>query len=259
MLALMRLLLLLCIIVSLTSCQNRLVQRLVKAKPAPVSKFLDQRLSMQSMRPRLPFHYAWWNPDPAVGAAVRRATEIYIAPVETRYLRPVSKALAAWEVKQGITRPEDERIAHELWNRFRLAFWHSPAPRYRLVNQPGPRSIILELAVTELNPTSVPGNVVKTAAKFVIGPLSAPLGIFTKGNIAIEGKVTLPGPAPRVSFLQFSDNEKDKMTWYSARDFQPYAHALVAADEWARQFEEFTRTHPLHTVEESSFFTLKPW
>lgn len=255
----MRYLLLLCLTFTLVSCQSSLVQKLVKAKPAPVSKFLDQRLSMQPMRHRLPFHYAWWSPDPEVRAAVGSATEIYIAPVETRYLRPISKALAAWEVRNGITRPGDDRIAYELWNRFRLAFANSPAPRFRLVNQPGPRSIILELAVTELNPTSVQGNVVKTAAKFLVGPLSSPLGIFTKGNVAIEGKVTLPGPAPRVSFVQFSDNEKDKMTFYSARDFQPYAHALVAADEWARQFEEFTRTHSVHKVKESSFFTLKPW
>jgi hypothetical protein len=30
-------------------------------------------------------------------------------------------------------------------------------------------------------------------------------------------------------------------------------------DEWAAQFEEFTRTYSNHKVEESSFFTLKPW
>jgi hypothetical protein len=255
----MRLALLLGLITLLSACQSATVQRLTKAKPAPVSRFLDQRLSMQPIRHRLPFHFAWWNTDPEVQAAVSRATEIYIAPVDTRYLRPISKTLAAWEVRNGITRPGDEKIAYELRRCFQKAFWESPAPRFRLVNQPGPRSIILELAITELNPTSVQGNVVKTAAKFLVGPLSMPLGLFTKGNIAIEGKVTLPGPEPRVSFLQFSDQEKDKMTFYSARDFQPYAHALVAADEWAEQFEEFTRTHPSHKVDESSFITLKPW
>jgi hypothetical protein len=49
------------------------------------------------------------------------------------------------------------------------------------------------------------------------------------------------------------------VTFYTARDFQPYGHALVAMDEWAAQFEEFTRTFSDHMVEESSFITLKPW
>jgi hypothetical protein len=49
------------------------------------------------------------------------------------------------------------------------------------------------------------------------------------------------------------------MTLYSARDFQPYAHAQVAIREWAAQFEEFTRTYSDHKVKESSFITLKPW
>ena len=82
-------------------------------------------------------------------------------------------------------------------------------------------------------------------------------GIFAKGNIAIEGKVTLSDTGLPV--LQFADNEKDKVTLYTARDFQPYGHALVAMDEWAAQFEEFTRTFSDHMVEESSFITLKPW
>lgn len=251
------LLILLCL--GLVGCQNRLAQKLVKAKAAPVSKFLDQRLQMQAMRHRMPVHYVWKNPDPKVEDAVRRATEIYIAPVEMRYLRPVSKALANWEMENGWTRPAEADIARELRRRFMLAFLKSPAPRFRLVKHPTPRCIILELAVTELNPTSVSGNGVKLAAKFFVGPLSGLLSVFTKGNIAIEGKVTLPDTRPPVSYLQFSDNEKDKMTFYSVRDFQPYAHARIAADEWARQFEEFTRTAGQHTVKESSFFTLKPW
>lgn len=255
----MRILLLLCLTLPLVSCQNRLAQKLVKAKPAPVSKFLDQRLQMQPMRHRMPVHHVWHTRDPKVEEAVRRATEIYIAPVEMRYLRPVSKALAKWELDNGWTRPAEDRIAYELRRRFQLALLQSPAPRFRLVNRPTKNCVVLELAVTELNPTSVNGNAVKLAAKFFIGPLSGLLSVFTKGNIAIEGKVTLPDTRPPVSYLQFSDNEKDKMTFYSVRDFQPYAHAIVAAEEWARQFEEFTRTAGQHTVKESSFITLKPW
>ncbi len=240
-----------------SSCQSPLFQKLTKAKPAAVSPFLEKRLLMRPARERLPFHYVWRNFDMETQAEVMRRTELYIAPVDLRYLKPVSKKLARWEMENGWTTRNPPLMARELRARYARAFLASQRPRYRIVKQPGPRSLTLELAITELNPTCVRGNVVKTATGFVIGPLAGVIGVFTKGNIAIEGKVTLSDNGAPV--LQFSDNEKDKMTFYNARDFQPYAHALIAMDEWAAQFEEFTRTFSDHTVEESAFFALKPW
>jgi hypothetical protein len=182
---------------------------------------------------------------------------IYIAPVSLAYLQPVTKDLALMEMEAGVTERDEMEMARELRKRFAVAFLKSPTPRYRIAREPGPDTVTLELAITQLSPTSISGNVVKTASKFFIGPLSGVFGIFAKGNIAIEGKVTLSDTG--VPVLQFADNEKDKVTFYTARDFQPYGHALVAMDEWAEQFEEFTRTFSDHMVEESSFITLKPW
>ncbi len=245
------------ILLACCGCQSRFVQKLTKAKPAPVSPFLDKRPLMRPARERVPVHHVWRNFDVETQMEVMRRTELYIAPVDLRYLQPVSKDLAKWEMENGWTTRDAPRMAQELRARFARAFLESPRPRYRIVRQPGPRSLTLELAITQLNPTSVRGNMVKTATGFVIGPLAGVLGVFTKGNIAIEGKVSIPDTG--VSVLQFSDNEKDKMTVYNARDFQPYAHARVAMDEWADQFEEFTRTYSNHKVDESSFITLKPW
>jgi hypothetical protein len=240
-----------------TSCQNGLVQRLTKAKPVPVSPFLDKRQEMRPVRNRLPVHQVWRNMDLDTQMEVMRRTELHIAPVDLRYLQPVSKDLAKWEMSQGWTRRDEAAMGRELRSRFAQAFFRSPQPRYRIVPAPGPKSLTLELAITQLNPTSVRGNVVKLASKFVIGPFSGLLGVFTKGNIAIEGKVSISDTGAPV--MQFSDNEKDKVTLYTARDFQPYAHALMAMTEWAAQFEEFTRTYSHHKVDESSFFTLRPW
>jgi len=242
----------------LSSCQNRTAQRFLKAKPAAVSPFLSQRSYMTKMRPRMPVHYMWINPDAKAREAVGKCTEIYVAPVDLRYLRPVSKRLVKWEIANGWVTPQNDHIANELRVKFMNALAASQSPRFRLVSSPGPRTVTLAMAITELNPTSTKGNAVKLAAKFFVGPLSGVLGVFIKGNIAIEGKVLLPGKSEN-SFMQFSDNEKDKMTFYSIRDFRPYGHALKAIDEWAAQFEEFARTSSSHRVKESSFITLKPW
>ncbi len=238
-------------------CQSPTAQRFLKAKPTKVSPFLDKRPLMRTTRDRVPFNFAWRNTSPSVQAQVMERTELYIAPVELRYLQPISKALARWEMQNGWTQRKEREMAYQLRLAFAQAFMKSARPRYRIVRQPSARSLTLEMAITELNPTSVRGNGVKLAAKFLVGPISGLLGVFTKGNIAIEGKVSLSDTHTAV--FQFCDNEKDKMTFYNARDFQPYAHAQVAIAEWAAQFEEFCRTYSDHKVKESSFITLKPW
>lgn len=239
---------------SLCSCQP--ANKLLKAKPAPLSTFLEQRHTMSTQRQRLPVHYVWRNHYRDQQERVAKKTEIYVAPVTLRYLRPVKKKLARWEIEHGSIKRDEQGVARELQAAFANAFLKSPQPRYQVAKSPNAKSITLELALVELNPTSAKGNAVKTVAKFVVGPLAGLGGIFTKGNIAIEGKVR--NSATQELIFQFADNEKDKMTWYSLRDFRPYGHARIAIAEWAAQFEEFCRTLPDHQVEESMFFTLDP-
>ncbi|MCB1227397.1 MAG: DUF3313 family protein [Verrucomicrobiales bacterium] len=254
---LLRLLILLGLSASFSACQCGLARKFLKAKPAPVTPFLTQRQNMRPALERVPFHYVWRNFDGQVQQRVRQRHLLYIAPVELGYLQPVSKRLARWEIENGWTPRQEREMATYLYQAYVTAFARSPAPRWILTDHPGPDTLTLELALTQLNPTSVRGNAGKLAAKFTVGPLSGLLGVFTKGNIAIEGKVTLSGTG--IDVFQFSDNEKDKMTLYSTRDFRPYAHAQVAIDEWAQQFERFTRTVPTEKVKESAFFTLTPW
>ncbi len=239
----------------LCSCQQ--TSKLLKAKPAPLSPFLEQRHTMSPGRERVPFHFVWRNYYEDQQRRVSEKSQIYIAPVSLRYLRPIGKKLAKWEVEQGSISRNEAAVGKEIRAAFAEAFKRSPLPRFKLVTAPTKASVTLELALTELNPTSAKGNVVKTAAKFFVGPLAGLGGFFTKGNIAIEGKVL--NSSTHELIFQFADNEKDKMTWYSLRDFKPYGHARIAIWEWAQQFEEFTRTLPDHQVGESSFFTLSPW
>jgi Protein of unknown function (DUF3313) len=117
--------------------------------------------------------------------------------------------------------------------------------------------VTLQLVLIELNPTSPKGNAVKTALKFVVGPFAGLAGYFTKGNMAIEGKVI--DSASRKPFFQFADNEADRMTFYSVRDFRPYGHAVYAMREWAQQFELLTRTPPGTKLKDTRCFTLMPY
>ena len=239
----------------LCSCQTG--NRLLHAKKVPLSPFIEHPHVMMPARKRVPFHLIWRNFDREAQWRVVKKTEIYIAPVTLKYLRPVKQAVVRNEIRAGSVKRDEQGVARAVRAAFANAFITSAQPRYKWVKNPSANSLTLEIAIIELNPTSPTGNAVKTAAKFVVGPLAGLGGIFTKGNVAIEGKIR--NSATKELIFQFADNEADKMTLYTLRDFQPYGHAAIAVKEWAAQVEEFTRTVPDHQVEESKFFTLKPW
>lgn len=239
----------------LASCRS--TNKLLKAKAAPLSPFVEQQHELISNRDRLPFHRMWWPRDQKVIAEAASRTRLYVAPVRMEYLRPVKKPLPRKEIEWGSIQRRENDVAFYLRNEFGRAFLRSPAPRYRLASAPGKDSVTLELALVELNPTSPKGNAVKTGLKFVVGPVAGLGGYFTKGNIAIEGK--LRDSHTGKLLFQFADNEADKMTFYSLRDFKPYGHAMVAVREWSDQFELFTRTRFDYRVKDSKFFTLSPW
>jgi len=238
----------------LVSCES--TNQLLKAKPAPLSRFIEKPAQMRPARERLPVHNAWSSPDAAVRHRANEKRQIYVAPVQLAYLRPLKKPLVRYQVEHGDIRRNEREMATRLRNAFANAFLKSEHPRYLLAQKPNSYSVTLELAIVELNPTSPKGNMVKTAAKFVVGPLSAIGGYFTKGNIAIEGKVRNSSTGELI--FQFADSEQDKMTFYSLRDYKPYGHAIHAIGEWAAQFELFTRTPPHQKIDDTFCFTLDP-
>ncbi len=239
----------------LSSCNS--TNRMLKARPLKLSAFFEQPAQVIDSRKKLPFHKIWMTPDKELEALVVKKTELYIAPATTQHLRPVKKALMRKEIAVGSIDRREEALAHLLKDEFAKAFTKSPHPRYRIVEQPGPNSLTLELALVELNPTSPKGNVVKTAMEFVVGPLALLGGYFTIGNIAIEGKVR--DSETGKLFFQFADNESDKLTFLCLRDFKPYGHSAHAIHQWAGQFELMTRTPVGQTIKDTHFFTLMPY
>lgn len=239
---------------ALSSCRS--TNHLLKAGAVDLSPFIEHPAEMIPDRERLPFHKIWWPRDPKVIAQASPRTSLFVAPIRMEYLRPVKKSLPRKEIEMGSIERREAEMADYLRNEFGRAFLRSPAPRYRLARTPSKDSITLELALVELNPTSPKGNAVKTGLKFVIGPLAGLGGYFTKGNIAIEGK--LRDSRTGQLLFEFADNEADKMTFYSLRDFRPYGHATVAIQEWGQQFELFTRTRANYRIDESRCYTLDP-
>ncbi len=249
--------LLLCLILPLVLASCGSTNRLLKAKPAPLSPFFEQPEQALDSRKKLAFHKVWKTQDKEVEAIAVKKQRLYIAPVNLEHLRPVKKILVRNEISWGSIDRRENEMALKLRNEFAKAYVNSPNPRYIIVKQPGPDTLTLELAIVELNPTSPKGNAVKTALKFVVGPVAGLGGYFTKGNMAIEGRVR--DSKSGKLFFQFADNEADKMTFYSLRDFTPYGHAGYAIRKWAEQFELMTRSEPGRKLKDTYALTLMPY
>jgi hypothetical protein len=242
------------LLIVLPACSS--TNRLLKAKPAGLSSFFEQPWLAQDAGSQLGFQKVWTTPDPKVLAAGMAKRKLCIAPVTLNYLRPLNRAFASGEVAWGGVQRRELEVAHRLREEFVAAFRRSPRPYYRLVDRPGKDTLTLHLALIELNPTSPKGNVAVTVLKFVVTPVIGLAAYFTKGNMAIEGKV-VDSKSGR-AFFQFADNESDKLTFINTRDYQPYGHAVNTMQYWAGQFEQMTRTPRGWKVKDSSSITLRP-
>jgi Protein of unknown function (DUF3313) len=246
-----RLLLFVLLVTGLPSCAR--LNTFMKSKPAASSgSFLDYQTTPVVETSRSPWHFAAFTADQTVLGIAARRHKIFIAPVETGTLRPISKKLAG--VQYTRHRPQHtQQIAETLRAEFAAALAAAPGAPWQVVSQPSRDALLLELNLLELDPTSAKGNVAKTVVKYTVGPIaSTGIGFFTGGRIAIEGRLR-EGSTGAV-ILQFADREKDKATIYNVRDYMALGHSTQTLREWATQFAQFLYNRQ-RRVKDSFFLT----
>ena len=144
---------------------------------------------MRETGKKSPFHRAYSNSVPEQLEISAKRSEIYIAPVETLHLRPIGTKLAGAQYRLLKKDRPVSRITDEIRKEFIEAFEESSEPRYRIVYTPTPDSFTLQLALIELDPSSVTGNIVCKGASVALTPAAALGSVFTNGKIAIEGRL----------------------------------------------------------------------
>ncbi len=181
---------------------------------------------------------------------VRGFDRIAILPVNTHYLHTRNgKPLPARDVARA------ERMAQYLRASLQKEFANGGT--YRVVTGAGHKTLTLELALVELRPTNVPINVVSTGASVVVPGANFVGSIFSKGGIAIEGKLRNGETGELLE--EFSDREQDKTSLFSFRDYTQYAHGRRAADDWSREIEKMSRTPRDQKIHTALAVTLNPF
>jgi len=224
-----------------------------KAGPAPSAGFVNAKLMTKPEE--LPFHKAWLAP----GVDWHRFTEIYIAPVHTDYLL----AMTWWQNKERHKKIEEdaEKIAAYTQATFQEAFRKDLKHRFQVVEQPGPNTLILEIALVEI----VPNKAVMKTLSYAAGPTIGIIGSIVGGvmrqtlrsTVAFEARMR-DGATDEILAL-FADREAAKAAFFDVKNLTWYGHAKSIIKEWADQFIKIVNKAEDEIIKDSKRFQLKPW
>jgi hypothetical protein len=230
-----------------------------KSSEAPASGFNpDQGLMTRDKT--MPFQRTYWNKK----FDAKSYDEIMVAPVNTDYLAAQSfweKANIASAVP-GQDKKDIVAIADYTRQSFIRAAADDPKHRFKVVNTAGPKTLILELAITQLVPSKAALNaigyvtwipsVVATGASVAEG--SEDTG---KGVIAIEGRVR-DGASGEIIGM-FSDREHPKTAIIDVKSLSWWAPAKQTIDEWSGQLIAVANRPPGAVVKDAPSFELLVW
>ncbi len=228
----------------------------LRSAPAMLTSFLPKRDLVKEDRERAPFHGYWVYDAKGYEQLRHDYKKIYVAPID------ISNVVHQYEKRFGNPERREDRIgeAEELAQYFQqkliLELQSDRGKFLEVVDTPGPETLSLRLALTHIVPTSPGVNIIGTVAGFLV-PGGGLVKLAGEGSIAMEGYVT-EEPSPLFPLEQFNDREGQKVSAFSLKDYQLYAHIRLAIDEWAMQLTELLSTPAEQTIEDSDLLSLDP-
>ncbi len=226
-------------------------------KPAPNTGFVaGSQLSGNPKHAKF-LQRTWVSPKCAHASFQQHFDAIYVASVNTSYLEQQS-----WWKNQNsreamhLLQADTEKLAVHMRRQFTQELVNYPGNHYRIATAPGPRTLVVELAIVELVPSKAFWNTGATAAGFVV-PGASMLGALGSGSIAMEGR--LKDGATGEVIAMFADRRQDQVAPINLRSMTWYGGAERNIDIWAQEGAEFLNLPQGSVVHRKSRLTLKPW
>ena len=232
-----------------------------RAKPAPDAGFLEDPKLMAPHKDA-PFNRIYRNPK----FDGKRFTELYVAPVNVDYVMAENiweKATLANVSRQDVER-NVQRLAEYLRKAFIKAAENDPKKHFKVVDTPGPDTLILETAIVQLIPSHSELQALSLVPVFFVGAITK--GVMLggsaatrsedqgKGVIALEGR-TRDGATGEVVWM-FADRQHPPTAIVDIKALFWWEPAKPICDGWARQFIELQNTPNRGKIKEISNFQL---
>jgi len=242
-------------VLSLLPIATVFAQIFKKAKPMKeTTDFVEG--SMMKPRGDIPFHQVW----KAEQVDLNDYTEIFIAPVNTAYLLKNSwwKELNYKKAEKNI-----DEVADFMHTTIRKAFFFDPQKRFKVVKDPGPKTLVLEIAIVELVPNKAGFTILMSAVGPATGALAASAGasiakkVGSTSSIAIEGRLRDGGDGAIVAM--FADREQKRGSIVNVKDFTWFGHVKTIIKEWGDQLVKISNKAPNDIIAKTPAFSFKPW
>lgn len=207
-----------------------------------------------------PFQRVYWNKK----YDKNQFDEVMVAPVNMKYVA----AQNFWE-EVNVAALDKEKLKKDILevgeytrNSFIRAFTDDPNKRFKVVTTPGPRTLILEVAITQLVPskaalnalgyvTWIPTAVASGASIATDSPDSG------KGYVAIEGRVR-KGDAGEIIGM-FADRENPPTALVDVKALSWWAPAKQIIDNWSKDLVLLANRRPGEVVKGTPAFQLLIW
>jgi hypothetical protein len=235
-----------------------------RANPAPDSGFL-RNPKLMSADSHAPFNRIYVNPI----FKDKHFTEIYIAPVNTDYVMTQN----AWEkATLADAREEDVKknvdlLADYMRSAFVKEFQKDPTKRFKVVDRPGPDTLILEMGIVQLVPSKVELQALSLVPVGFVGMVGT--GVMAggsalthsedqgKGVIAMEGR-TRDGASGDVVCM-FADRQRPPAALLDLKALFWWEPSKPICDTWAKQFVQLQTGTPVAKVKKIPMFELLVW
>ena len=230
-----------------------------KAEEAPSTGFIENP-ELMSQNPKTPFNRTYWNKE----YNSRDYDELLVAPVNTQYVM----AQNIWE-KANVVNASPEQVRKDLnsladYTRqsFIRAATDDPQKRFKVVNQAGPKTLVLELALVQVVPSKAAlnalGYVTWVPAVVTAGGAAATDSQDAgKGVIAIEGRIR-DGATGKIIGL-FADRERPKTAIVDIKSLNWWAPLKAIVDDWSKQLIALANRPPGAVVKDNPNFELLVW
>jgi hypothetical protein len=235
---------------SLTAC---------KAKEAPTSDFIANP-ELMARDQTYPFQRAYWNHK----YDSKSFTEIMIAPVDTHYVMGQNM----WEhvntagIDPDQPKKDIQALADYTRQSFTRAFADDPRHRFKVVQVAGPKTLILETALTQVVPSKAALNAIGyvtfvPAVIAVAGPAVTDSQDNGKGVVAMEGRIRHGGNGEVIGMFQDRQNPPTALVDLKAVTWWAPAQKIV--DDWGAQLVAVANRPPGVIVKPAPAFQLLVW
>lgn len=205
---------------------------------------------------KLPVTGTWVGDEQRLIQTASRAEKILIREISSEYAAKAIDDSTKTERAKRYRKEELVEVVRYMKESFRGRILARAVRPIEIVEEAGPNTLILELALVEVIPTGTAATAIGTVGGFLL-PGSGILASLARGTVAMEGRVR-DAETGEVLF-EFKDRSSDRVSLFSIKDYQEYGHIRAVISRWADEYARLQAQNFEGKIPKALPFTFDPF